>query len=109
MFCPSCGVKHDGATTRCSDCDVDLVPSLPADFADERVVVAWGGEDPIAFSVALAALKAAKITAREISQYNRLMRRAAPHRPSYEIAVRPADATRASKVIEKALDAEPSE
>lgn len=109
MFCPSCGAKHDAATVRCSDCDVDLVPSLPADFADERVVVAWAGDDPIAFSVALAALKEAKIAARQTSQYNLLMRRAAPLRPSYEIAVRPKDAACASEVIGKALDTTPSE
>lgn len=108
MFCPSCGAKREGATTPCPDCDVDLVPSLPADFADKRVVVAWGGDDPIAFSVALAALKEAKISAREISQFNRLMRRASLHRASYEIAVRPEDANRASEVIERALDTEPS-
>ena len=94
---------------RCSDCDVDLVPLLPADFADERVVIAWGGEDPIAFSFALAALKAAKISAREISQYNRLIRRASLHRSSYEIAVRPEDASRAGEIIDKALDTKPSE
>jgi hypothetical protein len=109
MFCPSCGAEHGGAITRCSDCDLDLVPSLPSNFADERVIAVWGGEDPITFSVAMAALKASKIPAREISQYNRLVRRARPLRPNYEIAVRAEDAARASEVIEKALDANRSE
>jgi len=109
MFCPSCGAEHNGVVTRCFDCDVDLVPSLPSNFVDERVIAVWGGEDPISFSVAIAALKASKIPAREISQYNRLMRRAQPLRPNYEIAVRPEDAARASEVIAKALDKETSE
>jgi len=33
MFCPNCGAEYRPGFDRCSDCAVELVPSLPADWA----------------------------------------------------------------------------
>ena len=47
MFCPECKCEYRPGFTRCSDCDVALVPQLPdapaADF--EKLKNVWTGKD----------------------------------------------------------------
>lgn len=47
MFCPVCRAEYRSGFTRCSDCDVDLVPQLPdapaVDF--EKLKNVWTGKD----------------------------------------------------------------
>jgi len=42
MFCPQCGMGYQDGFTRCNDCDVDLVATLPPepDHSTEYVPVA---------------------------------------------------------------------
>jgi hypothetical protein len=37
-YCPQCGAEYREGFTRCSDCDVDLVPELPAEGPNQEQV-----------------------------------------------------------------------
>lgn len=39
-FCPSCGIEYKADVTRCSDCDVALVESLPENVEDSFAHIA---------------------------------------------------------------------
>jgi hypothetical protein len=47
MFCPQCGTEYRLGSSRCSDCDVDLVHELPQELADEEESrrIIWEGDD----------------------------------------------------------------
>ena len=36
MFCPNCGAEYRPGFISCSDCGIELMPSLPADWAKSR-------------------------------------------------------------------------
>ncbi|MGH9713997.1 MAG: hypothetical protein ACRD5M_11940 [Candidatus Acidiferrales bacterium] len=97
MFCPVCKSEYREGFTRCSDCGVDLVPSIPAPAPPNDLALAWRGGDPSLFSAALAALQDAGIAHYEIADHIQLVFELAIPRPRYEILVREAD-------LPKALD-----
>jgi hypothetical protein len=101
MFCPKCKAEYRAGITRCPDCDETLVRRLDSSKAPAGQVgpaLAWRGNDPVAFSRALAALREHKIQSYQIDEHNQLSRIGAP-RPSYGIFVRREDVSRAEKVI----------
>lgn len=108
MFCPECRAEYRQGFTRCSDCDVDLVPSLPQEIRTENPdtpLAVWSGDDPVAFGVAIAALKNEGIPAIELSEHDPWGRIADIHGPLYRLLVRGGDATRADAAIKSALAA----
>jgi hypothetical protein len=112
MFCPKCRTEYRPGFTRCADCDVDLVDSLPSQPApadDDRAVVVWSGNDPVAFGAALAAMQTENIPHHVISAHDQYASVAPFHVPQYEILVPSEDVSRAEDVIRKALEPNPSE
>lgn len=109
MFCPECKAEYRPGFTRCSDCDVDLVRSLPqqipAESPDTPVAV-WSGDDPVAFGVAIAALKNEGVPTIELSEHDPWGRIADIHGPLYRLIVRGGDASRAQTAIQSALAAD---
>jgi hypothetical protein len=110
MFCPKCGVEYRSGFKRCSDCDVDLVESLPPRTKvpgksndHEPPVAAWRGDDPVAFSAALAALEEAGIPAREFSRHDQFVQIPAIQPSELAILVHPDNAEVAERLIREAL------
>jgi hypothetical protein len=65
MFCPLCKAEYRQGFTRCADCDVELVPSLPAGAAPVPrgdLVLVWKGTDPVFFGQLVHSLDGAGIT-----------------------------------------------
>ena len=101
MFCPKCKAEYRAGITRCPNCDEALVTIL--DSSKEPAgqggpALAWRGNDPVAFSRALAALREHKIQSYQIDDHDQLSHIGAS-RPSYGIFVRREDVSRAEKVI----------
>ena len=52
MYCPKCRVEYEPGSTRCADCDVELVEVLPAARAaargdsSDRLVTVFSTHDP---------------------------------------------------------------
>ena len=66
MFCPCCGAEYREGSTRCADCDVDLVVALPEPetlAAVERIVVLRTYASEFEAHVAMTALDAVGIAA----------------------------------------------
>lgn len=65
MFCPSCKTEYREGFTRCADCGVDLLNSLPAEESPRSeagsLVIAWRGSDPVAVSRVMGELENAGI------------------------------------------------
>jgi hypothetical protein len=68
MFCPQCKAEYLQGVRRCSDCDVNLVESLPgsqrdpgAELSDADLRTVWVGQDQEEFGAVCAQLNAAKI------------------------------------------------
>ena len=99
MFCPVCKAEYRLGFTHCSDCDVDLVESLPASQAPNDLALAWRGSDPVSFSAALAALRDANIPSYQLSDHDQLVWGLAIPRPRYEILVRKQDLQRALELV----------
>lgn len=115
MFCPKCGVEYRPGFKVCSDCGVNLVSNLPvkakapgksADHAPP--VTVWRGDDPVAFSAALAALEEAGIPARELSLHDQFTQILAIQPNELAIIVHPENAARAEEAIREALTPGPS-
>jgi len=101
MFCPKCKAEYRAGIARCPDCDEALVTIL--DSSKEPVgqvgpALAWRGNDPVAFSRALAALREHKIQSYQIAEHDNLPYLAA-FQPRYGIFVKREDVSRAEKVI----------
>lgn len=109
MYCPVCKAEYRQGFRRCSDCDVDLVPSLPQEIRTENPdtpLAVWSGDDPVAFGVAIAALKNEGIPTIELSEHDPWGRIADIHGPLYRILAHRRDATRADAAIKSALAAD---
>jgi hypothetical protein len=104
MFCPKCKAEYRADITRCPDCDEPLVAELEPSKAPgpDGPALAWRGNDPVAFSRALAALREHKIQSYQISEHDNLPYLAA-FQPRYGIFVRREDVSRAEKVIRDAF------
>jgi Putative prokaryotic signal transducing protein len=101
MFCPKCEAEYRAGVTRCPDCDEGLVGKLDSSKApagQAGPALAWRGNDPVAFSRALAALRENNIQTHQIDDHDQLSHIGA-YRPSYGIFVRREDVSRAEKVI----------
>ncbi|MGH9715139.1 MAG: hypothetical protein ACRD4R_00185 [Candidatus Acidiferrales bacterium] len=116
MFCLKCGVEYRPGFKVCSDCGVDLVASLPAKAKapgrtgnHEAPVAVWRGDDPVAFSAALAALEDADIPTREFSRHDQFTQIPAIQPSELAILVHPDNAVRAEEIIREALTPGPSE
>ena len=114
MFCPKCGVEYRSGYKVCSDCGVDLVTGVPhrskvpgKSNEHEPPVAAWRGDDPVAFSAALAALEEAGIPAREFSRHDQFTQIPAIQPNELAILVHPDNASQAEKVIREALNPGP--
>jgi hypothetical protein len=74
MYCPICRAEYIRAATMCSDCQVALVPELPASQsenanpADESFVLIWAGMAPHRHDEICEILERAGIPARTIHQ-----------------------------------------
>jgi hypothetical protein len=114
MFCPKCGVEYRPGFKVCSDCGVDLVPTLPAKAKSpgrsknhQPPVAVWRGDDPVAFSAALAAVEEAGIPAKEFSSHDQFMQILAIQPSELAILVHPDNAALAERVIREALKPSP--
>jgi len=118
MFCPKCGVEYRPGFKRCSDCDVDLVQERPAEKRPDRPrgehsgnhdmpVAVWRGDDPVAFSAALAALEEAGIPSRELSLHDQFAQIVPMQPGELEIFVHPDNVARAEQIIREALEPGP--
>lgn len=110
MFCPKCGVEYRPGFKVCSDCSVNLVSTLPERSkapgrSDEHQppVAVWRGDDPVAFSAALAALEEAEIPARQMRFHDQFMKIVAVQPNELTILVHPDNAALARAVIREAL------
>lgn len=99
MFCPICKSEYREGFTRCNDCGVDLVSSVPASAPPDGLALAWRGGDPSLFSAALAALQDAGIAHYEIADHNQLIFELAIPRPRYDVLVRQVDLPKALEVV----------
>jgi hypothetical protein len=117
MYCPKCKTEYQPAFTRCKECGAGLVSALPAAVVSETApqtsgdipVVLWCGQDPIAFSVVLAALDAAEMPYRETQRRDFTAALSQPVAngfyglPYWEVRVHPANLERARGIMETAL------
>ena len=123
MFCPQCRVEYRPGFTRCTDCDVDLVPSLSAtghptssEGPGGSLQILWEGEDLALFENLLDGLEAAGI--RYFDQPLGIypgVRRTDPFpvqpmaRFGYQIAVLSPDLACARQILAKLLEEEPKD
>ncbi len=70
-------------------------------------VAVWRGDDPVAFSAALAALEGAGIPTRELSLHDQFAQILAIQPSELAILVHPDDAARAEEIIREALEPQP--
>lgn len=71
-------------------------------------MAAWRGDDPVAFSAALAALEEAGIPARELAFHDQFTQILAVQPNELTILVHPDNAAEAEKVIREALNPGPA-
>lgn len=114
MFCPKCRVEYQPGFKTCSDCGVDLVAALPprakapaAGHDHEAPVAIWRGDDPVAFSAAMAALEEAGIPTRELSLHDQFTQILAIQPNELVILVHPENAVLAEQAIREALTPNP--
>ena len=115
MFCPKCKVEYRPGFSRCADCDVDLVESLPTaketgtnDMRRGTLVPLWEGEDLALHTTLLEELEAAGIRSydRPMGVYPGVRRwDPFPIQPmkrfGYQVAVLSADLSAAEEILER--------
>jgi hypothetical protein len=117
MYCPKCKSEYQAGFLLCKECGVNLVVALPAMAVAEAApqtsgdipVVLWCGQDPIAFSVILAALDAADMPYRETQRRDFTASLSQPVAngyyglPYWEVRVHPENLESARGIMETAL------
>src|SRR5258708_16291033 len=105
LFCPLCDAEYGPAHTHCTLCGVDLVPEhlrgQPFDEKerDERLELVWRGNDPVAVSRVIAALRGARIRHHVKSTQDHLPFELGIPRPGYEVRVFASDAPAAGYLV----------
>jgi hypothetical protein len=121
MFCPQCKAEYRQGFSRCADCDVDLVASLPTgeetatnDKRAGTLVPLWEGDDLALHTSLLEELEAAGIRYhdRAMSIYPGVRRwDIFPVQPmtrfGYQVAVLSADLPSAEKILQRLLTEKP--
>src|SRR5229473_965268 len=123
MFCPQCKAEYRKGITECADCQVPLVPSLPAapeslvdTMSDGLLVPLWEGEDLALHTSLLEALDEAGI--RYFSKPLGVFpgaRRWDPYpiqpmtRFGYQVAVLSSNLAQAEEILENLLDEKPQD
>jgi len=121
VFCPQCHAEYRPGFTHCTDCDVELVESLPEgeaagtnDMRAGTVVPLWEGEDLALHTTLLEELEAARIRYfdRPMGVFPGVRRwDAFPIQPmtrfGYQVAVLSADLPSAQKILERLLVEKP--
>lgn len=79
------------------------------DTQQGRAAIAWSGDDPVAYTRALAALEEAEIPVFEIAEHDQFVMVPQISGPGYRILIAQSDFSRAEKAIREALDAPPQE
>ena len=116
MFCPVCHAEYRPGFTRCSDCDVALVPSLPEPLdrtLSGSLAPLWEGDELALHTSLLEELDKSRIRYfdRALGNYPDLARADPfPIRPltrfGYEVSVLSPDLARAQAILERLLDQE---
>jgi predicted amidophosphoribosyltransferase len=105
LFCPLCDAEYGPAHTHCTLCGVDLVPEhlrgRPFDEKDreERLELIWRGNDPVAVSRVIAALRGARIRHHVKPTQDHLAFELGIPRPRYEVRVFASDAPAAGYLV----------
>jgi hypothetical protein len=113
LFCPLCDAEYGPAHTHCTLCGVDLVPEhlrgQPLDEKDrnERLELVWRGNDPVAVSRVIAALRGARIRHHVKPTQDHLAFELGIPRPRYEVRVFASDAPAAGYLVAPIREALP--
>jgi hypothetical protein len=105
LFCPLCDAEYGSTHTHCTLCGVDLVPEhlrgRPFDEKDreERLELIWRGNDPVAVSRVIAALRGARIRHHVKPTQDHLAFELGMPRPRYEVRVFASDAPAAGYLV----------
>jgi hypothetical protein len=105
LFCPLCDAAYGPAHTHCTLCGVDLVPEhlrgrpFNEKERDERLELVWRGNDPVAVSRVIAALRGARIRHHVKSTQDHLAFELGIPRPRYEVRVFASDAPAAGYLV----------
>ena len=98
MFCPECQVEYRPGFTRCSDCDVDLVETLPPGSSPE-VIQIWVGDDQDRCVVLCQELKDAGVRY-EVSEAPKSRGKGMQVNWRYQLSVSVDDEKRAKEILE---------
>ena len=104
-YCPICDAVYADAHTRCSVCNVELVPEerrgmpLSERERNERLEAIWRGGDPLAVSEVITILREAGIRHHVQATNDHLVFELAMPRPKYIVRVLASDAPQASQLI----------
>ena len=82
-------------------------PKTSRNAKEGEVAIAWSGEDPIVYGLALAALEEASIPLFEIAEHDQFVAVPQISGPRYRILIASSDADRAKKAIRETLEARP--
>jgi len=61
MFCPVCKAEYRAGFQKCSDCGIELVPSLPPEEPARSYSMLWQGEDAIFHDTLVTKLESASL------------------------------------------------
>jgi len=114
MFCPVCKAEYRAGFQKCSDCGIELVPSLPPEEPARSYSMLWQGEDAIFHDTLVTKLESASLeyadTPFDVYARKRLdaFGRGFGPRFGFVISVPADDLPEARGILEKLLDIEPN-
>ncbi|PYT54911.1 MAG: hypothetical protein DMG43_04740 [Acidobacteria bacterium] len=122
MFCPQCKAEYRQGFTRCADCDVDLVYTLPAKESDSAETSQgaspvesdedpfcsfWKGDDPRTHAELCSVLDDADIPHKTVRRQDHLFNLS--NYPAFQIGVPFSMYERAEAAVKEAFDLEDSD